>query len=220
MRNLTSPIAHIGHPRTAETLKDYRSMSATATPVAAPSILTKGTARRRSAITAVAWMADDDLDLAEWSRAGHQLGVMDRCSPWWIGDWIRYGNAKFGERYSRAAKISGYDIQTLMNRVYVASHFEISRRRENLSWSHHDAVAALPRDQQEYWLEKAITEGLTRADLRTELRTSQRAIDTAADDNDEPGQSVKGQARSMVCPHCGGNIPIDPDAHEPREHPN
>ena len=38
-----------------------------------------------------------------------------------------------------------------MNMVYVASRFEVSRRREMLSWSHHAALAALDRDGQELW---------------------------------------------------------------------
>lgn len=145
------------------------------------------------------------MDLTEWSRAVHQLGVMDRCSPWWIGDCIRYGNAKFGEKYSRAAKLTGYDPQTLMNRVYVASRFEISRRRENLSWSHHDQLAALPQDQQEYWLDRAIAESLTRADLRLELRSRKRVQDVSSD---TPSEAEKHEeVATIACPNCGHQIP-------------
>lgn len=141
------------------------------------------------------------MDLTEWSRAVQQLGVMDRCSPWWIGDCIRYGNAKFGEKYSRAAKLTGYDPQTLMNRVYVASRFEISRRRENLSWSHHDQVTALPQDQQEYWLDRAITECLTRADLRLELRSRKQVHETTSGALDDAGKHK--EAATLACPNCG-----------------
>lgn len=145
------------------------------------------------------------MNLAEWSRQGQRLGAMDRGSPWWTGDWIRYGNAKFGEKYNRAAKITGYDPQTLMNRVYVASRFEISRRRENLSWSHHDQVAALPQDQQEYWLDRAIAECLTRADLRLELRSRKRARDASSD---TPGDVEKLEGvTTIACPNCGHQIP-------------
>ena len=52
----------------------------------------------------------------------------------------------YGERYELAAKVTGYDAQTLMNMFYVASRFEISRRREKLSFSRHAAPArGLPR---------------------------------------------------------------------------
>jgi hypothetical protein len=147
------------------------------------------------------------MDLTEWSRAGHQLGVMDRCSPWWIGDWIRYGNAKFGEKYSRATKLTGYDSQTLMNRVYVASHFEISRRRENLSWSHHEAVTSLDPGAQDHWLDKAVEHKMSVADLRLELRS--RKNDHEDKDASDPGtKSVdEHQNTSIICPHCGQQIP-------------
>lgn len=188
-------------------------MSATATSVVAPSTLANGTAKPPLTITAVAWIVKHDLDLAEWSRQGQRLGVMNRCSPWWLGDWIRYGNTKFGEKYSRAAKITGYDAQTLMNMVYVASHFEISRRRENLSWSHHEAVAALPRDQQDYWLDRATAECLTRADLRLELRSRQRGHGGLPASPDPGPLAERDQEVDIICPNCGH--PIAPSSVKP-----
>jgi hypothetical protein len=196
---------HIARPRAIGLLINHLPMPVAVIPVAAASSLANGTAQSPSTISAVAWIPERDLDLAEWSRAGHQLGVMDRCSPWWIGDWIYYGNTKFGEKYSRAAKITGYDIQTLMNRVYVASRFEISRRRENLSWSHHDVIAALPPDQQEYWLDRAITERLTRADLRLELRSRKQVRDVSLDTTGDAEKHE--EVATIACPNCGHQIP-------------
>jgi hypothetical protein len=175
--------------------------------VAVPSSLDNGTAQSPLTITAVAWIPKREIGLAEWSRAGQRLGVMHRCSPWWLGDWIRYGNAKFGERYSRATKITGYDAQTLMNMVYVASHFEFSRRRENLSWSHHETVASLDPDEQDRWLDHAIDDKLSVADLRIELRSrhgrhGESSHAESTDDGDERGDV------SITCPNCGQRIPI------------
>jgi hypothetical protein len=181
-------------------------MPATATSVVAPSTLANRTAQPPSAITAVAWIPERDLDLAEWSRAGQRLGVMNRCSPWWLGDWIRYGNAKFGEKYSRAAKITGYDAQTLMNMVYVASHFEISRRRENLSWSHHETITSLDPNEQDRWLTHAIERKMSVADLRLELRSRQRGHEDAS--NPESADCAQeGQEASITCPNCAHPIP-------------
>src|SRR6059058_5382190 len=105
-------------------------------------------------ISPTAWAASGDLSLLEWSHSGRRLGVIGRAAGWWIGDWLNYGNARFGERYVRAARITGYDVQTLMNMVYVASRFEPSRRRDNLSWSHHAELAALEPEKQDHWLER------------------------------------------------------------------
>lgn len=163
-------------------------------------------ARTPTSGTPVAWIPDRDLDLAEWSRAGQRLGVMNRCSPWWLGDWIRYGNSKFGEKYSRASAITGYDRQTLMNMVHVASRFEFSRRRENLSWSHHEVVAGLPPAEQDQWLDRATAERWTRADLRLELRAHHSQHDKSSDLGD--GANGADQEESVACPRCGHRIPM------------
>jgi hypothetical protein len=183
------------------------SMPSAGTQVAVPITLEKGAAQPPSTISAVAWIPKGEMDLAEWSRAGQRLGVMHRCSPWWLGDWIRYGNTKFGERYSRATKITGYDPQTLMNMVYVASHFDFSRRREKLSWSHHETVASLDPDQQEHWLDHAIDNKLSVADLRLELRSRHgRHGDSSHSESANDGDERNGV--SITCPNCGQRIPV------------
>jgi hypothetical protein len=148
------------------------------------------------------------MDLADWVTAGRSLGAMGRCSQWWLGDWIRYGNAKFGERYARAALITGYDAQTLMNMVYVASRFDVSRRRENLSWSHHEALASLDEQAQEQWLEHASDSRLSVSDLRLELRAARkRSRQEEEADRGGDGGEVSGSA-ALVCPHCGEEIVV------------
>lgn len=165
-----------------------------------------------TSISAVAWVTNRDIDFPEWAEAGRRLGAMGRCGQWGLGDWIQYGNAKFGERYVRAARITGYDVQTLMNIVYVASKFEISRRRENLSWSHHETVASLDADEQDRWLDLAVSRKLSVSDLRLELRKARRGHDGASGDRGTPASSdhevraIRG--RAVVCPNCGEVVPI------------
>jgi hypothetical protein len=140
---------------------------------------------------------------------GRRFGEIGRCSQWWLGDWIKYGNAKFGERYSRAMKLTGYDVQSLMNMVYVASRFEISRRRENLSWSHHATLAPLDVAEQEHWLTRAIAEKLSVADLRVELRGMRRTRAVTTGDGAAQAEQVQDdRARTLVCPNCGEAVPL------------
>lgn len=157
-------------------------------------------------LTQVGWAPAAEVGLAEWSALGRRFGEIGRCSQWWLGDWINYGNERFGERYTRAVKLTGYDVQSLMNMVYVASRFEISRRREMLSWSHHSALAALDTDSQDYWLERAIADKLSVADLRVELRGRRRALKAGASAG-ESSREPDG-AESVVCPTCGGRVPV------------
>jgi hypothetical protein len=125
---------------------------------------------------------------------------------WLLGDWIAYGNQKFGERYARASKITGYDTQTLMNMVYVASHFPTSRRRENLSWSHHEALAALSPDEQDHWLDEAGRHRWSVSDLRMMVRLSHKQ-----DEDKREKEDPQRTPRSTVvkCPRCGEEIPIE-----------
>jgi hypothetical protein len=170
-------------------------------------------------MTATSWCPRVSLTPAEWVRQGHCLGLVARASGWWIGDWIRYGNARYGEKYGAAARITGYDVQTLMNMAYVASKFEVSRRREKLSFSHHAELAALPADDQERWLGRAEHEGLSLRRLRAELSREARATapsSPAAKRAAAPavpkqlprgvsrgGREAGAAAAEVVCPECG-----------------
>lgn len=171
------------------------------------------TTNRPAAVTPVAWSAAKNLALPEWVDQGKRLGSIGRSVGWWIGDWLRYGNATFGERYARASRITGYDVQTLMNMVYVASRFDISRRRENLSWSHHAELTGLDVEDQERWLDLAERERMSVRCLRQEVRRERLALEAA-----EETQPRRGGRDHVVCPECGcrfGRIEIGATAGRP-----
>jgi hypothetical protein len=129
---------------------------------------------------------------------------MGRSSGWWIGDWLRFGNEKFGERYVRAARITGLDVQTLMNMVYVASHIEPTRRRETLSFTHHAEVVSLAPAEQDRWLRRAEEERLSARCLREEIRRERRSRMGSSDPAACIGPTAAGRASSeWTCPSCG-----------------
>jgi hypothetical protein len=149
--------------------------------------------------------------------------VAGRSAGWWLGDWLRYGTARYGTKYTAALRVTGYDRQTLMNMVYVATRFDASRRREGLSWSHHAELAGLEAAEQDRWLERATADRLSVRELRLELHCERRQL-AAAEGDDAAGEpvAVKGApaaaARragkvsrdagmaSLMCPHCGRAI--------------
>jgi hypothetical protein len=185
-------------------------MPATATASHAPALQAGAApARPRQRRPApVAWIPPADLDRAGWISAGTRLGELGRSSNWWVGDWLRYGTAQWGEKYVVAAKITGYDPHSLENMAYVASRFDdISLRREKLSWSHHCLVAALEPDKRTYWLDLAIERRMSVNDLRIELRAAQR-LQAALDVN---ACSTDGEAAAniVVCPQCGFELGTD-----------
>jgi hypothetical protein len=171
-------------------------------------------------LTTTAWSPRGDLTVAEWVQQGHWLGVVGRGCGWWVGDWVRYGTARYGDRYGPAAEATGYDVQSLMNMAYVAGRFDADRRRRGLSFSHHAEVAGLPRAEQELWLDRVEAGGLSVRALRAELRYArQRAAARAAlaearrDKTLEPPailapgvrrrRASPGQRAEVVCPECG-----------------
>lgn len=177
---------------------------------------------RSVTLTEVAWVARRQLSAGDWVRQGRTLGSLGRAVGWWLGDWLRYGSARYGERYAMAARITGYDKQTLMNMTYVASRFEISRRREGLSFSHHAELAPLPQAEQESWLQRAEEEHLSVRALRSEIRRHdrsgppsphRRASEWAAParNGGSGGREPNGPMEpGIVCPECGHRFPEHP----------
>lgn len=189
----------------------------------------RAAAPEKPELTSVAWVPGRELPYVEWLRLGGRLGVAGRSVGWWLGDWLRYGSARYGSKYTAALRVTGYDRQTLMNMVYVATRFEVSRRRENLSWSHHAELAGLDIAAQERWLDRAAAERLTVRDLRVELISSRRAlaseragtsnghVNRSGDASNQTGEWANGHVDQesaqpdpcvaadtlFTCPHCG-----------------
>ena len=159
---------------------------------------------------AVMWQPKRELGRHEWLVVGRRLGGVSRCNQWWLGDWVRYGAEKWGEKYTQAAKITGYDPRSLANMASVAAAFDSSRRRDDLTWSHHVAVAGLPEPEQETWLDRAAAEGLSVADLRTELRAAPKrgkpvpvAEEAGIEVGVREGAEEGGSVPVVLCPQCG-----------------
>jgi hypothetical protein len=172
-----------------------------------PTVSHRASVSRRTSNPKVAWVPERQLEHPGWVEVGRRLGAVSRVSNWWVGDWLQYGAARWGEKYAEAARITGHDAKTLRNYAYVARQFDLSRRRDTLAWSHHAEVAGLEPREQDRWLDRALKDRLSVADLRTELLASQRSTGALCNDDGEAAQ-LSGPAIEMVCPHCGEVIPL------------
>ena len=155
---------------------------------------------------AIHWSAPDNIEHPDWVAYGLRIGNMTRVSNWWVGDWLRYGSARWGEKYGEAARITGLDAKTLRNLAYVASKFDLSRRRDTLTWSHHAELAALAPLEQDRWLDRSIEDRLSVADLRIELRNALRdtaATRTSLDNSTQLGGESRSPKLTILCPACG-----------------
>lgn len=125
----------------------------------------------------------EGVPLEVWQGIGKFLKSTKRTVHFWIGDWIRYGHKAYGERYLEAMDITGLSYKTLRNMVVVCKAIEMSRRRDNLSFSHYIEVTALSPAKQDEWLRIAQEEQLSTKALRSKIKgkvDGQRVIDPLA----------------------------------------
>jgi len=125
-------------------------------------------------ITAVGLELPESLPLEQWLGLGERLQQLERSVLWWIGDWWRFGQRKYGKAAETAA-VTGKAYQTVRDAAWVASQFsDLSRRRDNLTWSHHREVAALPQKAQDQLLNQAERQGWSRNELRFQVARWER----------------------------------------------
>jgi len=120
-----------------------------------------------------------DPTYQDWEQVGRQLEYIQGAVHWWIGDWLNYGERRWGEMYTQAMQDeTGFEYQTLADDKWVAGQIEFSSRNENLSFKHHRVVAPLEPEQQEQWLDQAEEEDWSAAELRRQI-SEQRRIEAA-----------------------------------------
>lgn len=138
----------------------------------------------RGRLTATSWEPPkSDMHIEDWLAEVRLLWTLRDRLQWALGDSLLWGEARYGEMWSQVA--DQYNHHTLENCRWVASRFPVTRRRESLSFSHHEAVAKLEPAQQDAWLDRAEAEAMPRAELRKALRGEQPEPETHA------------------CPDCG-----------------
>lgn len=122
-----------------------------------------------------------DMTQEVWETIGRMIGFVQTASRWWIADWMNIGEERFGEnaaqgaddlhsRFDIARRITGLEGTTLDNMRSTARKVPADRRREELSFGHHQTVQALEPEDQGQWLQKAIDETWTRSELRDAIR--------------------------------------------------
>lgn len=118
----------------------------------------------------------DALSKPEWCEALSETAGEWRVSNFKLGDIINYGIHEYGSKYVAAQAATLLAIQTLKNIASVSKKLPISRRRDVLTWSHHEAVAALEPEKQDAYLERAVQEKLPVQELRAVIRLDHSTV--------------------------------------------
>jgi hypothetical protein len=119
--------------------------------------------------TETALILPEGLDEKGWRSIGEQLGRAHRASGWWIGDWINYGEKRWGEKYEEALLVTGLSYSTLRSYASICRDIPNVVRHNKVSFRAHAAIAPLPDQDKVAWLEKAADEGWGSNDLRAAL---------------------------------------------------
>lgn len=117
-----------------------------------------------------------DLDLVTFEAVARFLGQFHDASKWWIADLLREAEARFGESAYQVAQATGRSEGTLLNWIRVAERVPRSRRRGELSFTHHVLVAPLELPEQRRWLQRAVDQQFSSRELRDAI-TAERALE-------------------------------------------
>lgn len=119
--------------------------------------------------TATSLELPENLSFEDWEACGKEIARAERAVMWWMGDWWNFGERHYGEMAAQAAD-SDYSYNTWAQAARVAKAIEPCRRLQNVSWSIHQEVAALPPERQDALLAQAAEEGWTQRDTRRAVR--------------------------------------------------
>lgn len=140
------------------------------------------------AITPTGIQFNEELSFEEWDDLGQKLAPIAKSIGFIIGDWINYGEKRWGDRYEEALERTGMAYQTLRNYAYVARKVHLSCRQDKLGFEHHAVVAKLKTpDEQEHWLGMAVKHKLGKRRLQKSINFGRLATEqeVAGDPHDK-----------------------------------
>jgi len=125
-------------------------------------------------VTRTSWEIPPGTEFDDWQKAGNLLRDIEGSLMWWVGDWLAFGEKNYGETYSQAVDATEYGYETIRSAKWVAEKFQSVRRITDLSWGHHQAVAALEEKDADSILVRAMKDGWSIKDTREAARNLKR----------------------------------------------
>ena len=120
----------------------------------------------------------EDLSFEEWEALGQQLAPVGKSIGFIIGDWINYGEKRWGDKYEEAIKRTGMAYQTLRDVAYVARRVDLSFRNDKLDFVHHRVVAKIKNpEEQQHWLKMAVKHKLGKRRLQKSINFGRLATE-------------------------------------------
>lgn len=123
-------------------------------------------------LTATGLVPNGEPSYEDWYACGEWLKRAEKAVGFWIGDWLNYGERKWGEMYSQAMEDTGLEYDTLRKFRNITKNLDFGIRMPNLSFKVNSAVARddLTRDEKRMFLESAAEKDLTYDELKKEIK--------------------------------------------------
>jgi len=150
----------------------------------------------------LAFVPDPNVDLTFNVWTGYMEGGfrLHESLPWWLGDLLNLGEAKFGEKYSQAIELTGKSYERLAAYANVAGKVPRENRllclNTKLTWTHCQVVSKFGSAEQRKWLELALENSWSTDELKTEVRRSEQV--------DRPALEPKGPSEVGVGAESAG----------------
>jgi hypothetical protein len=105
--------------------------------------------------------AREDPTLDDFGTLITYLRGHKRSIEWWIGDAVNYGEHNWSEEAAQvlhgdAQEMTAWSVSTLRVNQWVCERVTPETRRADLSFGHHQVVAALDTRSQRTWLARAV----------------------------------------------------------------
>lgn len=109
---------------------------------------------------------DHPLTWSEWDSIGDTLSAMSKSLLWWIGDWVIYGEAIFGEQSWQSITPEQFPDSTVRGAVWLARIFPPPARTWQLPVSTYQTAARFAPEIRRAILNRAEKEHLSRDQVR------------------------------------------------------
>ncbi len=102
-----------------------------------------------------------ELEIGDWMKFGSFIAEQERGRMFQLGDFVNYGEAEYGEKYSQALSHTDYKEGTLRNAAYVCNAIPLKFRNPRLTYSHHYHVSRLDLDEAKRLLKEGLKHDMT-----------------------------------------------------------
>ena len=112
----------------------------------------------------------DNLTFKDWQLLADGINTFSGASMWILGDWLNYGEDRYGQEFSQFVDKLEYAQITQQEALRIARRFPKETRHGGLPWSYHQTVAGLATAEREVLLKESEINQWTREQLRDEMK--------------------------------------------------